>query len=206
LPANIVQVAELILNAGAKQNPSALNETLGLVCSGRVPRESGVQVPLIDLLCDHGADPNFAMPPALAHGEFEAVNALVRRGARMDLTVAAGLGNIEDARRLLAGASGEDRHRALALASQFGRTDVVRLLLDEGEDPNGYNPAGFHSHSTPLHQAALAGHAEVVRLLVERGADLDSKDTLWQGTPAGWARHAGHTQIEEYLLARLKDV
>jgi len=202
LPVNIVEVAEVILNAGAKQNPSALNETLGLVSTGRVPRESGVQIPLIDLLCDHGADPNHAMPAALAHGEFEAVNALIRRGGLVNLTVAAGLGRIEDARRLLADAGVEDRHRALAMASQFGHTDVVRLLLDAGEDPNRYNPVGFHSHSTPLHQAALAGHDEVVRLLVERGgAHVDAKDTLWQGTPAGWARHAGRTEIEEYLLA-----
>jgi hypothetical protein len=206
LPANIVQVAEVILEAGAKDNPSALNETLGLVCSGRVPRESGVQLPLIDLLCDHGADPNYAMPSALGHGEFEAVNALIRRGGRVDLTVAAGLGRIEDARRLLPSAGGEDRHRALALASQFGHVEVVRLLLDAGEDPSRYNSPGFHSHSTPLHQAAFAGHEEVVRLLVERGARLDAKDTLWQGTPAGWARHGGRTQIEEYLLARMKDV
>jgi len=206
LPANIVQVAEVILDAGAKQNPPALNETLGLVCSGRVPREAGVQLPLIDLLCDHGADPNLAMSAALAHGEFEAVKALIRRGGLVNLTVAAGLGNIEDARRLLASAESEDRHRALALASQFGRTEVVRLLLDAGEDPSRYNPVGFHSHSTPLHQAALAGHEDIVRLLVERGAGLDVMDTLWQGTPAGWAEHAGRTQIEQYLLARQKEV
>jgi uncharacterized protein (TIGR02246 family) len=53
------------------------------------------------------------------------------------------------------------------------RADIVRLLLDAGEDPNRYNPDGLHSHSTPLHQAALAGHDAVVRLLVERGARLD---------------------------------
>ena len=100
LPPNIVQVAEVILDAGAKQNPSALNETLGLVSCGRVPRESGAQLPLIDLLCDHGADPNRAMPAALAHGEFEAVNALIQRGARVDLTVAAAIGRIEDARHV----------------------------------------------------------------------------------------------------------
>ena len=199
LPANIVQVAEVILDAGARQDPSALNATLELVCSGRVPRESGVQLPLIDLLCDHGADPNHAMPAALAHGEFEAVNALIRRGARMDLSGAAGLGRFEDARRLLADAGADDRHRALALASQFGRTDVVRLLLDAGEDPNRYNPLGGHSQSTPLHQAAVAGHPDVVRLLVERGAKLDWKDTLWQATPAEWARHEGRTEIEAYL-------
>ncbi len=50
LPANIVQIAKVILEAGAKQDQFALNETLGLVCSGRVPRECHVQVPLIGLL------------------------------------------------------------------------------------------------------------------------------------------------------------
>jgi hypothetical protein len=200
LPANIVQLALVIIEAGAE--PTALNETLGLVCSGRVPRECRVQLPLIDLLCDHGADPNHAMSAALAHAEFEAVNVLLGRGAQVDLTVAAATGRIHDARRLLEGAGSEDRHRALALASQFGHTEVVRLLLDAGEDPNRYNPVGFHSHSTPLHQAALAAHDETVRLLVERGARLDAKDTLWHGTPAGWARYQGRTQIEEYLRAQ----
>src|SRR5579862_3029732 len=202
LPANIVAIAKVILDAGAKRNPSAMNETLGLVCSGRVPRECQVQIALIDLLCDHGANPNSAIPAALAHGEFEAVNALIRRGVLVDLTVAAGTGRLEDARRLLADSAAEDRHRALALASQFGHTEIVRLLLDAGEDMNRYNPAGFHSHSTPLHQAAFAGHEDVVRLLVERGARLDVKDTLWQGTPAGWAQHAGRTAIAEYLSAQ----
>ena len=59
---------------------------------------------------------------------------------------------------------------------------MVRLLLDAGEDPDRYNPKGNHAHSTPLHQAVLAGHANVVRLLVERGAKLDIKDTIYEGT------------------------
>jgi ankyrin repeat protein len=92
---------------------------------------------------------------------------------------------VEDARRLLPNASPEDRHRALALSAQFGRTEILRMLLDWGEDPNRYNPPRTHGHSTPLHQAAFAGHEEAVRLLVERGARLDLKDTLWQGTPEG---------------------
>lgn len=202
LPANIVQIAKLILEAGAKNNPGALNATLQLVCSGRVPRECQVQIPLIDLLCAYGADPHQALAAALVHGEFEAVNALLKNGARVDLSVAAAMGRSEDVRRLLAGSNTAQRHRALALSSQFGHTDIVRLLLDSGEDPNRYNPDGFHSHSTPLHQAALAGHDDTVRLLIERGARVDIKDVLWQGTPADWARHAQRAAIENYLLAR----
>jgi Ankyrin repeats (3 copies) len=172
------------------------------VCSGRVVRECHAQVPLIDLLCDYGADPQQAIWAALVHAEFEAVDALIRRGAQVDLAVAAAMGFIEDARRLVASADNECRHRALALASQFGCTEIVRLLLDSGEDPNRYNPVGFHSHSTPLHQAVLAGHEATVTLLVESGAALDARDTLWQGTPADWARYGKRMNIEEYLLAQ----
>jgi len=204
LPANIVEVARAILDAGANGDQSALDETLGLVCSGRVPRECHVQEPLIDLLCGYGADPNYGMLPALPHGEFEAVDALLRNGARVDLPVAAGLGRTEDCRGLTGGASADGRHRALALAAQFGHAEIVRLLLDAGEDPDRYNPVGFHGHSTPLHQAAAGGHLEVVRLLVERGARLDLKDALWQGTPAGWAAHEGRAEVEAYLRDRAK--
>ena len=201
LPDNIVEVAQVILDAGAKQDIAALNETLGLVSSGRVARECGQQVPLIHLLCEYGADPNRAMNTALLHGEAEAVNALIARGANTGLTVAAATGRHGEVRRLLPMADREQRHSALALASQFGHVEIVRTLLDAGEDPNRYNPLGFHSHSTPLHQAACAGHDDVVRLLVGRGARLDLKDMIWQGTPVDWARHTHHTRIENYLLA-----
>jgi hypothetical protein len=201
LPNNIVEVAAVILDAGVEQ--CALNETLMLVATGSVPRECGAQLPLIDLLCDRGADPNSAVQAAALHGELTAVNALLRRGARIDLPVASALGRIEDARRLLAGASSRDRHLALSLAADFGHVEIIRLLLDAGEDPNRYNPVGGHSHTTPLHQAAGAGHDEVVRLLVERGARLDLKDILWHATPADWARHAGKKEIEEYLRGKM---
>ncbi len=200
LPNNIVEVAKVILDAGAEQ--SALDETLMLAATGSVPRECRMQLQLIDLLCDHGADPNSPIHAAALHGELEAVHALLRRGARIDLPVAAALGRVDDFRRLLRDAGGDDRHLALALASQFGHVEIVRMLLDAGEDPNRYNPRGGHSHSTPLHQAAAAGNEEMVRLLVERGARLDMKDILWHGTPAGWARHEGKSEIEQYLRAQ----
>ena len=196
-----MEVTKVILDAGPSQ--SAQNETLMLVSTGSVPRECRAQLPLIDLLCDYGADPNSAIQAAALHGELEAVNALIGRSARIDLPVATALGRIEDARRLLAGASSEDRHLALTLAADFGHVEIVRLLLDAGENPNRYNPVGGHSHTTPLHQAAGGGHDEVVRLLVERGARLDLKDILWRATPADGARHAGRTEIEAYLRRKI---
>src|SRR5258708_38703730 len=202
LPANIVEVTKIILDAGPSQ--SAKNQTLMLVSTGSVPRECRMQLPLIDLLCDYGADPNGATQAAALHGELQAVNALLKRGARIDLPVAASLGRIEEARRLLAGAGSEDRHLALTLAADSGHVEIVRLLLDAGEDPNRYNPVGGHSHTTALHQAAGRGHDEVVRLLVQRGARLDLQDILWRATPADWARRAGRTEIEAYLRGKMR--
>jgi Ankyrin repeats (3 copies) len=200
LPANIVEIARVILDAGTSQ--SARNEALMLVSTGSVPRECGVQLALIDVLCDYGADPNTAAHATALHGELEALKALIGRGVRIDLPLSAALGRMEDSRRLLEAASGEDRHLALSLAADFGYAEIVRLLLDAGENPNRYNPVGGHSHTTPLHQAAGRGHEEVVRLLVQRGARTDLKDILWQATPADWAQHAGKPEIEALLRGR----
>jgi len=197
LPQNIVEVTEVILDAGVEQ--AGLNETLGLVATGRVPRECGVQVALIDLLCDRGADPNGAAQAAAVLFETEAVKALIARGARMTLPIAAALGRNDEARRLLPKGDAGERHLALAVAAQYGHVEIVRLMLDAGEDPNRFNPTGGHSHSTPLHQAAGNGHLETVKLLVARGARVDTKDILWGGTPAGWASYAGKHEVEKYL-------
>lgn len=198
LPPNIVDIARILLDAGAKEDTGDVGYTLALVSSGCVAREMGVQVALIDLLCDYRADPE-AMIPALGHGEFEAVEAMIRRGARVSLEVAAGLGRTEEAQRLLPDASQEERHRALCLSAMFGRTEILRMLLEAGEDPNRYSPPGLHSHSVPLHQAVCGGHLQAVHVLVEHGARLDIRDILFDGTPLAWAYHCKQPEIEEYL-------
>jgi SAM-dependent methyltransferase len=202
LPVGIAEVAKVILDAGAKSDRASMEATLALVCSGRVARECGVRIPLIELLVSYGANPNSAMLPALTHGEFEAASALIRLGASIDLPVAAATGQTAEAQRLLSSAAPEERHRALALASQYGHVEIVRLLLDAGEDRNRYNPPGCHAHTTPVHQAAYSGYEPVVRLFVERGARLDLRDTVYDATPLAWAKHGGQPGIEEYLRAR----
>jgi len=201
-PPNAIEIARVLLQAGAE--PDALADMYGAECttmsmlvSSSHPAEMGLQVPLVELLLDFGAaiegrgTRKWGAPlgTALVFGMSDAAKALVRRGARIDLPAAAGLGFVDEAARLLPSADTEARHRALSLAAQHGHAEIVRLLLDAGEDPNRFN--FVHAHSTPLHQAVLAGDAPVVRLLVERGARLDIRATIWQGTPLGWARRGG---------------
>jgi ankyrin repeat protein len=203
-PPNAVEIAHALLQAGAE--PDALADMYGAECttmsmlvSSSHPAEAGLQAPLVELLLDFGAaiegrgtrkwgTPLFT---ALAFGMIDAAAALAKRGARIELPAAAGLGQMDDVARLLPLADAEARHRALSLAAQHGRTEAVRLLLDAGEDPDRYNPESNHPHCTPLHQAVLGGHEAVVRLLVERGARLDICDTIWHSTPLGWATHGG---------------
>jgi len=215
-PKNAVEVATMLLDAGAEADALAgmyggQCTTMCLLVSSSPPAETGVQVALVDALLDHGAaveargSGHWTSPlmTALAFGFRGAAEALVRRGARVEtVAAAAGLGRLAEARRLLAAAGAEDRHRALALAAQHGHADVVRLLLDAGEDPNRYNPPGLHGHSTPLHQSVWAGHDATVRLLVERGARLDVRDTIYESTPLGWAEHGGRSEIAAYLRSR----
>jgi len=215
-PKNAVEIATILLRGGAEVD--ALAEmygghyvTMSMLVSSDHPAKAGVQAALVDTLVDFGASveaqgsAKWGSPlmTALAFGYLSAAEALVRRGARVDnVAAAAGLGRLEDARRLLESSDPKSRHRALALAAHHGHAEIVRLLLDAGEDPNRYNPEAHHAHSTPLHQAAGYGHNAVVRLLVERGARLDIPDTIYQGTPLGWAEYGGRTEIAEYLRDR----
>jgi ankyrin repeat protein len=216
-PKNAVEIATILLEAGA--DPNALqdsyggkNTTMAMLVSSTPPRQAGVQVPLVETLIDYGASieplgAGTAQDPlltALVFGSREAAQALVRRGARIDsLPKAAGLGRIDDVTRLLPVANAHDRHRALALAAQLGQLEIVKLLLDAGEDPNRFNPEGYHGHATPLHQAIAAGHFEVAKLLIERGARLDIKDHIFRGTPLGWAEYCDQPAIAEFIRQRV---
>lgn len=216
-PRNAVEIARILLDAGADVRARAgvygsEYDTMNLLISSTPPAQAGVQVPLLETLLDYGAALDHGVPhpyhspvlTALAFQHRDAAEALVRRGARTDnLAAAAGLGRLSDAQRLLPAADALTRHRALALAAQHGHTEIVRLLLDAGEDSNRLNPEGFHAHSTPLHQAVCYGHLDTVRLLVQRGARLDIQDTIYHGTPLGWAEYCRQPEIEHYLRAQL---
>jgi hypothetical protein len=214
-PANAVEVAKILLDSGAEVDALAdmydkKCTTMSMLVSSCHPAKAGLQAALAETLLDYGAALDgpgsawqSALVTALAFGYLDTAEALAQRGAPLNnIAALAGLGRFEDMARLLPSADSQSKHIALALAAQHGHADIVRLLLDAGEDPSRYNPDGFHSHSTPLHQAVWSDHEDVVRLLVERGARLDIPDTIYQGTPLGWANYGGRTAIAVYLRDR----
>jgi hypothetical protein len=199
LPANAPELAQLVIDAGAKGDRRTLTDTLALVASSAVAHESGLQPELIRVLSSAGGDPNDALLAPLIYGQFEAVDELLRNGATLDLPVAAATGQLREALDLLPTATELERQRALTLATQFGHAGIVRLLIEAGTDPNRFSPPRMHSHGTPLHQAALNGDLELTKYLVQHGARTDIIDVRHDATPLEWAQYAGHNDVVAYL-------
>ena len=89
--------------------------------------------------------------------------------------------------------SGDDR--ALLRACKDGDTEQVRALLDAGADVAAQSSGG----NTPLHLAAIWGHAGIATLLLDAGADPAALNNLcW--TPLHHAVYGGHTDIAALLL------
>lgn len=216
-PANALEIARLLVDSGS--DPNALADmydarctTLSMLVSSAPPAEAGLQRPLAELLVERGATLhapgsrwNAAVLTALVFGYLDTARALAaHEGAIHDVAVAAGLGRLGDTARLLPSADAEARRAALVLACMHGHLRIAQLLLDAGVDPDQYNPEGFHSHSTPLHQAVWSNHEPIVRLLVERGARLDLRDHVYDGTPFDWAVYGKRTEIARYLQHRIQ--
>jgi ankyrin repeat protein len=196
LPPNIVEVAQAIIDAGAKLDD--IRYTLGLVASGMVPREMKLQVPLMEMLVRRGGDPTGALEAAIGEHEQEAAAAALRLGAKHTLVSAAAMGELDPLRRLLAENPGEkDKLRALQFAAHYGQIGSVDTLLDAGVDINARLPRVYEP--TALHEAAWFNHRELVEHLLQRGADPTIKDTQFDATPAGWAEHAGHKELADLI-------
>ena len=59
--------------------------------------------------------------------------------------------------------------------------------------------ASLYSHATALHHAVCSGSLDAVKVLVEAGADLATKDTIYEGTPLGWAEYGKQVEIVAFL-------
>jgi peptide-methionine (S)-S-oxide reductase len=211
LPANIIAVTKMLIVAARKNAAESFQQqidyTLGLVATGRIPRESGVQDKWIDLLIDSGATPGNGIG-ALAHGNIDAAKHLIKRGGTLALATAVGLDLEDDVFRLTEEAKKTDREIALMMGSFYGKSKMISFLIESGVDVNAYlnRSSEFHSHATALHQAVFSGSLESVKLLVDAGADLTAKDRLYEGTPLDWAIYMQTEETDELKKKKYQEI
>jgi hypothetical protein len=83
----------------------------------------------------------------------------------------------------------------LGLAVVAGRKNMVREILKRGvTETSGY--FGF----TPLHYAAIHGHAEIARMLIKNKCSVDARDSA-NRTPLHHAASKGHVEVARVLLS-----
>jgi hypothetical protein len=87
-------------------------------------------------------------------------------------------------------------------AAQRDRADVVALLLGLGIPIEITNK----TNKRAIHEAAAHNALRVARLLVERGVEIGPIETTWDTTPIGWAAHADHVEMVEYLSEFTRDI
>ncbi len=207
LPRNVLDGARLLIRHGI--DGKAARETIGLLLTSRRAAEAGVALQLIDLLVQAGAPFDLAAPDVLDLPLLNAApataQALVRRGARMDLRHAAALGEIAALRAMLAAAPPPPAalELALTLACIRGQTAAAALLVRHGAKGDVLVAPGGQTARTALHEAANRGHLDIVKLLLRHGAHPDVVEPRWGGTAAGWADHGGHPEIAA-LLRQIK--
>jgi len=87
-------------------------------------------------------------------------------------------------------------------AVKHGDPERVRDILESDDRlANQRDESG----ATPLHYATLNGHRQIVQLLLERGADINSTDSQFGATPAGWAIEYLR-EMGGYLAIELNDL
>lgn len=191
-PANIVDLARVIIHAAQREQVTSLQEqlqfTLRLVAWSGVAATCGVQMPLIDLLIDEGARPAGEADNALVNGHQAAADHLIRRGGTLSLGAALSLDRWDDIPRLYAAADEGERKFAFVLAALNGKAESLRRMIALGADVNAPS-RNLYAHGTPLHHAVCSGSPEAVQVLAEAGAGINTRDTAWNGSPLGWANH-----------------
>lgn len=121
--------------------------------------------PNLRITCADLGEPGRTKPPETADG--------IDTTWRTPIELAARAGELDTLRSLLFAPETTPQMRADAAmtAISFGRTEILRALLDAGVSPDSRD-----SNGGPLViQASVSGNVEALRLLFERGADLRAR-------------------------------
>jgi ankyrin repeat protein len=182
-PPNIVEIAELLLDAGAEVDGTADVygggcTALGLTATSVHPEKAGVKEALLQTLLD--------------------------RGARVGLKEAAILGRLDIVQKYVDDARTEELQEAFRYACAYGNQNVVEFLFAKGVDLAAHGGDG----QTPLHWAVITGHLEIVKFILQHHPPLEATN-IYGGTVLGqalWsAAHGGdpdrYIAILEALVA-----
>ena len=125
---------------------------------------------------------NLDLNGAAFHGHWRLCQFLIESGA--------------DVNQPLADTRESPLHAALCKAASAPHTEVVRVLLAAGADPNAVTTVGAESGGfmrdcrtrgeTPLHRAAAFGTEEAIQMLLDAGARREARDANGE-SPLSWA-------------------
>ncbi|KAJ6249438.1 ankyrin repeat protein [Anaeramoeba flamelloides] len=175
-----LEITKFLLSNGADVNSTD--------ATGRTPlHEASDQGrdDLIKILLDAGSEINqidqnghTALYCAVLSRKISAVEALIKGGARLDFHF------------------GDEGKKALHLACNLGRADMVELLIAYGANVNAITSKGF----TPLHSAIENGSVGCVEVLLQNNADVNLVFGDQKKTALHYATQIGNIQMCVLLL------
>jgi hypothetical protein len=202
-PQNIVEIAEILLRAGAEVDATADVygggcTALGLAATSVHPERAGMQEALLEKLLEYGAEMDrisiagngqSMVMACFANGRPRAAAYLAGRGARCGFVETAALGQLDKVKSFF-DAGGDSQPGLVAsqmvaaflYACQFGQADVAAFLIQQGADVGARDRDG----QTGLHHAVIGGELETVRLMLKYTELLEVVNG-YGGTPAGQA-------------------
>ncbi|CAE7828965.1 ANKRD17 [Symbiodinium sp. CCMP2592] len=214
-----MEMADMLLDVGALRNSEVLWENKHADKNGAYRRgiRGSHHADMQQYLVETGADKALLssgctpLARASAKGHLEMSRLLVQARADQNLRDGSGQGPLLHAcehghlavadfllqRRAAPNMKGRSQ-TPLSLAAEKGNTELARLLLAAGAQPNA--DTQLRNSNAPLMSACRKGHAEMVSLLLEAGADKNAKGGWSMSSPLICACAAERRQGEVVRL------